>query len=258
MHRPRAGRAAPSAALPVPSRRWALFLDVDGTLLDLAAAPDAVEVPRGLRGLLRRLHRVLSGGLALVSGRTIADLDRLFAPLRLPAAGQHGAELRSHEAAESVRSTSWHDFSAIAANLQDRASAWPGVLVENKGACVAVHYRNAAHKRDALLRLMTGIADSDRGIELMGGKMVLELKPRRVDKGRAIEWFMARPPFCGREPVFIGDDRTDAAGIAAVLRMAGRPIEVGRATDDPTVGRIASPAALRHWLRGALTTLAEK
>jgi trehalose 6-phosphate phosphatase len=257
------------AALPRPSPRWALFLDVDGTLLDLAATPDAVVVPRGLRRLLSRLRQAFGGALALVSGRSLAELDRLFAPLRLPAAGQHGAELRERGGGAVVEEPPSRDLPTMVARLRAFATTRPGILVEVKGTCVAVHYRNAVQERDALQRFMTNeVMKGSQEIELMRGKLVFELKPRSADKGRAVAWFMERAPFRGRIPVFIGDDCTDEMGFAAALRASGHAIQVGGGElrggqesserDRGVIHGIAAPADLRKWLRGALDALAER
>src|SRR6266852_6565577 len=128
-------------ALPELRTDWALFLDVDGTLLDFAAAPDDVEVPGDLPCALDALHGILGGALALVSGRSIAALDRLFAPLRLPAAGQHGAELRNEVGSEMTGVAPPRHLAAVIARLRDFAANHPGIVVEDKGVSVAVHYR---------------------------------------------------------------------------------------------------------------------
>ena len=213
--------------------RWqvcALFLDVDGTLLDIAAHPDAVSLPAELRLALESLHRRLDGALALVSGRTVADLDRIFAPLRLPACGVHGGQWRScaegplhGEAVPSVAAS-------ILERLEAFAGAHAGVLVENKGSSIALHYRAAPAAARALastLRELLGDPEA-AGLRLLPGKMVFEVMAHACDKAQAIRLMMEIPPFAGRLPVFIGDDVTDEPALAMMADMGGMALSVGR------------------------------
>lgn len=207
----------------------AFFFDVDGTLIDIAAHPDAVEVPRYLIDDLDRLCGAANGAVALVSGREAANIDSLFQPLRLAVSGVHGAQLRrtpggalievSHPLDETLR----HTLSAL-------ASRFDGVLVEDKGASVALHYRaspSVAPELEAEIARIIAAVDS-RNLTVLPGRMVFEVKRRGHDKGAAVRAFMAEPPFAGRTPVFLGDDVTDEAGFAAVREMDGVAISVGR------------------------------
>jgi trehalose 6-phosphate phosphatase len=215
------------ASLPPWRDDWALFLDVDGTLLEIAATPSAVSVPQRAIDLLSRLHDTLAGALALVSGRPIADLDRLFAPLRLPVAGAHGAERR--DAAGLLHSRDYGAALAPARNVLARwAAAHPGVLLEDKGVALALHYRRApeleAAARDLMAAALVAVGPAFR---LQDGKKVVEIAVETASKGLAIAQFMAEAPFVGRLPVFVGDDLTDEDGFAMVNRLGGHSVAVG-------------------------------
>lgn len=226
-----------------------LFLDVDGTLVDLAPTPDAVAVPPSLVDDLAMAERRLDGALALVSGRPIEQLDRLFAPLRLRASGIHGAEIRylPHEPTQSLTSdrlpaVAWVDF-------QRRLGAFPGVLAENKGVSFAAHYNLAGPVGSelflALERFVEQFARLD--LELTAGHLVFEVKLPGFDKGTAIRQFMGQAPFAGRRPVFIADDKMDRPGFEAALALGGAAFSVG--VEMPGLsGSFAQPAAVREWL----------
>jgi len=233
----------------------ALFLDVDGTLLPIVARPQDVRVDSALRSLLTRLHAALDGALALVSGRSIAEIDQLFEPLVLPLAGQHGYERR--DAAHRMHRGT--DVSAamdgILAPLRNWSSRHPGLLVEQKGASVALHFRLAPQLSEVAREEMEALARQvGPEYELMAGKMVYELKPASTDKGRAILAFMREPPFAGRVPVFLGDDVTDEFGFGAIEALAGHSIKVG---SGPTCARwrLASAGDVRGWLNASLDSL---
>ena len=227
-----------------------LFLDVDGTLLDLAPSPEAVEVPAGLLDTLAAAERRLDGALALVSGRPIEQLDRLFAPLRLRASGVHGAQIRQ----SSDGASGW----LTEARLPDRAwpdllrllEAFPGTFAENKDISFAVHYRNSAAAEEklvvALRHLIEAFAELD--LELIAGHRVFEIRLPGFDKGKAIGRFMAREPFAGRRPVFVADDRMDYAGFDAALALGGLAFSVGAALPGLS-GWFPGPEAVRAWVR---------
>jgi trehalose 6-phosphate phosphatase len=245
-------------ALPRVSKETALFLDVDGSLLDIAPTPQSVAVPDGLRPALRRLHAALGGALALVSGRSIADLDRLFAPLRLPAAGQHGAELRRSDGAAGAAVERPACLTSIADRLRSFAGARPGLLVEDKGLSATLHYRLAPQHGDDVQRLAAALAAEHHSeIELLALHMAVELKPRGASKRSAVVWFMREPPFLGRVPIFVGDDRTDEDGFAAALGLSGSAVRVGLDGTSLAGTRIAAPCAVRQWLASVATALAE-
>ena len=240
----RAGEQGPEAATatglePVPpfERRAALFLDVDGTLLDIAARPQDVSLRPGLVRILGGLRQVMP--VVLISGRRIADLDRLFAPLVLPAAGQHGAERRAIGGETSRLDLPRAALEQARDRLQHWAQAHPGVLVEDKGATLALHYRRAPQlAAEATQAACEAVERLGPRFTLVPGAMVCEIRPSGCDKGRAIAEFLAEPACAGRRPCFIGDDTTDEDGFALVNRLGGCSIKVG---PGPSVARWRFP-----------------
>jgi trehalose 6-phosphate phosphatase len=238
----------PRARVPAFAAGWAVFLDVDGTLLDIARHPDAVEVSPGLHALLDRIHALSGGAVALISGRSLADLDRLFGPRRFCAAGQHGLERRDGGGNVS-RSAGTLDCihgaaQALAAEVQRRH----GVVMEHKGLSLALHYRNAPGLRDwAQAAMQTLLAGLGPGFHLVEGKMVFELKPGGRDKGTAIADFLSEAPFAGRIPVFIGDDVTDEDGFAVANAAGGHSIKVGEG-ESRARWRLGDARDVREWL----------
>ncbi|HUA52410.1 MAG TPA: trehalose-phosphatase [Candidatus Sulfotelmatobacter sp.] len=244
--------------LPTARSDWAFFLDIDGTLLDLAPTPDGVHVPSELRLCLGALERAFGGAVALVSGRSLATIDRLFAPLVLTAAaGQHGAETRA--AGVPAQSAPDPALEPIAAALASFAAARPGLVVETKGSSVAVHYRQAPEHADAVRALAQRLVEPHRErLEILPAHAAFDIKPRAATKGRAIAWLMTRAPFAGRLPVFAGDDTTDEDGFAAINARGGVSIRVGRAGERaPSAARhrIGSPAEFRAWLRACVAAV---
>jgi len=237
----------------LPAREIGLFLDVDGTLLDLAPRPEAVEVAASLVDDLAAVELALSGALALVSGRPIAELDRLFAPLRLCASGVHGAEIRRSQGGAVVGLAAGQLGEKAWCVLEHLLADFPGSYAENKGASFAVHYpdpgTDIAQLRQALSRLADRIAPADRKLKLLAGHAVFEVQLDGFDKGRAIARFMAEEPFLGRRPVFIGDDEIDRAGFDAALALGGLAYSVGAALPRLS-GTFAGPGAVRAWLHG--------
>jgi len=214
---------------------WALFLDIDGTLLEIAPIPAAVRVPERAIRVLASLRPRLHGAIAFVTGRRIADLDVLFAPLRLPAAGVHGAERR--DATGHITAPDRGERLTPARRmLAEWQAAHPGTVFEDKRASLALHYRAApeweAEARQALIAALAAVGPE---FHIQEGKKVLELKAYSTGKGNAIEAFMHEAPFRGRRPVFVGDDLTDEDGFGAVNRLGGHSIAVG--LDQPTCAR---------------------
>ncbi len=249
-----AGAAPVSArdAPPPPADDWALFLDVDGCLLDLADTPDAVVVPDGLRGRLDALQSRLDGALALVSGRSIAMLDALFAPSRFNAVGLHGVERRSPEEASNGAPPP-PELAGIGKAAARLATVYDGVVVEDKGPALALHWRRAPDAEPALLAFAAHSVEQLPGYRLQHGKQVVELYPggadgEGIDKGHAITRFLQAPPFRGRLPVFAGDDLTDESGFEAVNAQAGVSVLVGQRTPSAARFRLQDPAAVRAWL----------
>ncbi len=190
--------------------------------------------------------------MALISGRAITDLDRLFAPLCLPAAGQHGAEYRSADWRLHEEHTHREVIKAALARLHEFAAAHPGLLLEDKGLCLALHYRQAPDLETAAIRWVTQLIDEfNRTVELQHGKMVLEIKPIGITKGHAIAKLMTSLPFLGRTPVFIGDDLTDEDGFQVVNAAAGCSIKVGPGATCARY-RLSDSEAVRRWLNDYL------
>ncbi len=227
---------------------WAFFLDVDGTLLEFAANPQDVQVDADLRKLIAALRTLNGGAVAVVSGRSVADIDRLFAPMVLPAAGLHGIERRS--AAGEFRDPQ-HARAAIDAaadRLAGFAGRSRGLGFEDKGLALALHYRRAPHLRSLAEAEMRAVsAGLGPGFELQMGKFVVEVRPRGRDKGSAIAEFAAEPPFAGRVPVFIGDDLSDETGFEVVNRLGGHSVKVGPGITRAR-WRLFDASAVRHWL----------
>ena len=242
--------AAPPPPPELHAGAIALFLDVDGTLVEIEREPGAVHVPERLCQILDDLHRATGGALALVSGRALAQLDRLFAPLCLSAAGLHGLE-RRNLGREVVRAAPDPAvLEAARARLAAFAGRHPGVLLEDKGLTLALHYRNApAQKAPRRATAKAAVAASHGALVLLEGKMVLELKPPGCDKGQAIAAFMGEAPFAGRRPVFAGDDVTDEAGFEVVNGLGGVSIRIG-ADAAPTAAGHSLPdvRAMQSWL----------
>lgn len=234
----------------------ALFLDFDGTLAEIAPSPDAVRLPPDLMPLLGALHERLGGALAVVSGRTLGELDALLPQLQLPYAAEHGAVLRLHGAFTASCAAWQGDVAAELSASLDRAEQRTrefakhraGLLVERKTAALALHYRGAPELREACIETMRKALDESALLELLHGKCVVELKPAGVSKGNAIDLLMRLEPFAGRIPVFAGDDRTDEAGFARVRELGGITIKVGPG-ETSAAYRCESPQALRAWLR---------
>ena len=235
-----------------PPQSWALFLDVDGTLIEIADAPDAVHVDERIGGLLERLRCRLGGALALASGRSLDVLDRFFAPLELAAAGLHGLERRSADGSVN-RTDGAKVLGSARLELARFAAAHPGTLLEDKSATLALHYRRAAGAEAAARQLMEQVqASLGSGYRVQEGKMVLELKPHRPNKRTVVEDFMAEAPFRDRVPVFVGDDITDEDGFAAAQSVGGAAIVVGL---EPGGGRtsvanygLSGVRELHRWL----------
>jgi trehalose 6-phosphate phosphatase len=237
-----------SGWLPVPPllrRDHALFLDFDGTLVDIVAAPDLVRVAPELPPLLGLIADFLGGSLALVSGRALDDLVRLLAPFSGAMAGQHGRERRRSDG--SVLSSPVPPALARAATmLADFAQQHPGVMLEDKGGTLALHYRQAPSLAAGCHERVRRVVDASGGaLKAIDGKMVVELMPGNAGKGQAIAVFLAEPPFKGRMPVFVGDDSGDEEGFVVVDRLGGISVHVG-----------AGPTAARHRLADVAEVLA--
>jgi trehalose 6-phosphate phosphatase len=228
----------------------ALFLDVDGTLLEIAATPQAVSVSDDLRQRLEALSRAGGGAVALVSGRAIAALDALFAPLALPSAGLHGFERRDASGACHRRPLpAAAALQAARAAMLDFAQRHAGLLVEDKRFALALHYRKAPHLEEAVVKTMEDVAAGLAGeLELQHGKMVVELRPAGATKAEAVGAFLAEAPFAGRLPVFIGDDLTDEPAFELVNRLDGLSVVVSPTRPSAARARLAGVTAVHDWL----------
>ncbi len=249
---PASARAGIPDGLPRITAQTALFLDFDGTLVDIAADPDLVKVSPGLPGMLADLHKALGGALALVSGRKLADLDHFLAPQILPASAEHGAQLRLGDGIlTQVASPDLHEVSRVALTL---AAQHAGLKVEIKTTAVSLHYRQAPELESLCLEAMAEAVKRSPGLELMHGKFVFDIKVAGVSKGSAIAALMGQADFLGRLPLFAGDDTTDEAGFESVQGMGGEGIKVGPG-HSLAERRCDSPAALRQWLQASLQEL---
>lgn len=244
-------------ALPavLPPEQTAFFFDFDGTLVDLAPTPDGVLVRPDMLALLRELRRATHGAVAIVSGRGIESIDGFLGMPDLPVAGLHGAERR--DANGDTQRVGFNDERLLHMEqvLAEVVRTHPGMLLEIKGASLALHYRNAPEHegtaRAATERLAADYADA---YVLQPGKMVYEIKPKDVDKGRSLRAFLDEPPFAGRRPVFAGDDLTDEKGFAVVNALGGLSIKVGGG-DTIAQTRIDSVDALIGWLAALVAAM---
>lgn len=238
-----------SPARPLALGNCAFLLDVDGTILDIAASPRQVWVPTGLRETLSRLTEATGGALALVSGRSIKDLDLIFSPLQLPAIGVHGAEMRiagdgrARPRVAPLKQALKRRLASVGAELG------PGILVEDKGYSLALHFRLAPQKGPQLLAAVTGICreDADGGVDILPGKLMVDIKPAGINKGDAVDELMQHAPYTGRQPIFIGDDTTDVPVFNVMPKFDGLAFSVGGIA--AAVHRhFDTPESVRSWL----------
>lgn len=245
---PTAEEEPPAIGFPAPAEPYALFLDFDGTLVDIALKPDAVTVRPEIPPLLAALRERLGGALAIVSGRPIGVLDAFLRPYRFDAAGLHGAEQRIGGVVQVEAGPDPARLRPHAAELRAFAARHPGILVEDKGRSLALHWRlapAAAGRAADLMAATAGMLGAD--YRLQEGKDVMEVVPRFATKGAAISRFLEHEVYAGRRPVFVGDDVTDEHGFDVVERRGGMGIRIG---EGPSLAsrRLRNPAALRHLL----------
>lgn len=237
---------------PPANLAWAYFLDVDGTLLNLAETPQGIVVDQTLLDLISSLHNATGGALALVSGRMISDLQSHIGIHQIPLAGLHGLERRDSIGRLWIHAPPPEAKGAMKETLSAVLAKHPGLLLEDKGLTLALHYRMAPRLASYVHRLMRQLVDAlGPGLELQRGKRVVEIKPTGFDKGTAIAEYLAEPPFKGRRPVFIGDDSNDEHGFAEVNRMEGISIKVGTGPSCARY-RLSNVAAVHQWLRQLL------
>lgn len=234
---------------------WTLFLDIDGTLLELAPRPELVMVPPDLPARLGRLADTLGGALALVSGRPLATIDWLF-PVGLDAVGTHGAEWRLGGQVGEVTPAGRVPLAAIVRSLEEPLRHLPGVWLEPKPKSLALHFRAAAAlETQALSLARVAVRALGPDYRLQAGKQVVEILPATASKGAGIRRFLASPPYAGRTPIFVGDDLTDEDGFAAVNALGGLSVRVGAGADTQARHTLAAPADLRHWLAALAASL---
>jgi trehalose 6-phosphate phosphatase len=246
------GVAAPTL---IPDlREWAVLLDVDGTIVDLAPTPADIHVPASLIETLRHLNEKTKGATALVSGRTLRDLDQIFAPLRLAVVGGHGAELRLAAGAQVLREHVGGVDPALKRALATIAHDSSGILFEDKGYSLALHYRLVPERGRFLRAAVAAICAQvpAQELEVLDGACVIEIKHKGYSKGSAVRELMTHPPFAGRHPIFIGDDTTDRSAFAVIPQFGGLAISVR--TRAPGVDfHFETPHEVRAWLDRMVT-----
>ena len=230
---------------------------MDGTLLEFADRPEAVFPTDGLTDILLGLQGTLGGALALISGRKIEELDRIFNPVRLPAGGQHGLERRDAKG-RIYSAPPAESLDDIRSSLKEFADQNDGTLLEDKGAALALHYRMAPSFQIAAEELISQLIVDRNDLHYLAGNMVFEIKPRSVDKGVAITHFLGEPPFAGRMPIFLGDDVTDEDGFRVVNSAGGTSIRVGRVAKSTAQYCLPSVSSVHDWLGAVLADLKRK
>ncbi|HYT04692.1 MAG TPA: trehalose-phosphatase [Gemmatimonadales bacterium] len=247
--RRRSGGPPRAASLPPPRPTWAYFFDIDGTLVDIADSPDGAHLDPAFGRLIDGLYRSTGGAVALISGRSITDTDRLFPGIRFPAAGQHGVERRDAAGRISRHAFPSQELDAVRQRLVEAVARRPGLLLEDKGLSLALHYRRAPRLAGYAHRLIHSLqARIGAQYCVQTGKRVVEVKPAGKDKGMAVLEFMQEEPFRGRTPVFVGDDITDEYGFATVNSLHGHSVKVGPGRTKAR-WRLPDVAAVRAWLQ---------
>ena len=226
----------------------ALFLDIDGTLLQLAETPDSVDIDPFLGMALTETASILGGALALITGRSIRDVDVLFPGIMMPVAGQHGCERRSCDGAMNLHSADAKTLDRLRDLFSNFAARHPGILVEHKGASLALHYRAVPELASHVHRsVRDAMEDVEGSWTVEGGTRLVEIRPGGRNKGRAIQDFMGERPFAGRRPVFVGDDRGDEHGFRVVEKARGIAVKVGSGATCAR-HRLPDDDAVRAWI----------
>ncbi|HEY6257734.1 MAG TPA: trehalose-phosphatase [Xanthobacteraceae bacterium] len=239
-----------AAASLLPNlQECAILLDVDGTILDLAPTPPEVWVPPSLRHAMSRLSERTGGAVALVSGRSLTDLDLLFSPLQFPAVGGHGAEFRPHVGGERDARRMVPLDAALKRKFATVAEIGPGILIEDKGYSLALHFRLAPDSEGLISEAVGRICAENPAVpvEILRGKSVLEIKQAGFNKGSGVRELMRYPPFLDRHPIFIGDDVTDESVFEIIPEFDGLAFSVGRMVAGVN-GHFEKPEAVRGWL----------
>lgn len=235
------------SAPPLLSGELAFFFDMDGTLAEIKPHPDQVTIPPAVRSLLQKLSSMNNGALALVSGRSMAELDKFATPFRFPLAGVHGAERRDINGNTHVVTLPADLMTLLHQALEQALAKMPGTELEPKGMAFALHYRLAPEYEQQVLQLAQTLVQQHDELALQPGKCVVEIKPKGINKGAAVAAFLSEAPFAGRTPVFIGDDLTDEAGFHTVNALNGVSIKVGQG-ETQAKWRLASVQEVHAWL----------
>lgn len=243
--------------LPAPDEHWALLLDVDGTLIHIAAHPDSVRPSPRLGKILGRAADALNGALALISGRPIAEVDRLTGGAAPAASGLHGLELRTPAGGYEAPRRDTRGTGRARERLAALAERHAGLYFEDKQATLALHYRHAdqAARNDARRTTHDIVAAADGALSLLSGKAVYEVKPAHGDKGQALQQLMEVTPFTGRRPIYVGDDVTDEAAFEAVNALGGLSIRVGEPAPSAARYRLETVDEVLQWLDQIATML---
>ena len=230
-------------------RGIALFLDIDGTLLEIAEKPESVVVPQKLKRLISELRSCLEGAVAFISGRSIANIDKLFEPLKLPTSGKHGLERRD---ALGQRHGSEYlalqEIKSFRKELGKFVLQNPGTILEDKGETVALHYRLRPKAKEQAHKIIRSLLLHHKKLEIIAGKMVFEVRPKSSNKGIAIASFLEEPPFFGKTPIFIGDDRSDEDGFKMVNERGGLSILVSHKSPSEARWRLDDVSEVKIWL----------
>ena len=225
----------------------ALFLDVDGTLLEFCNNPDDVYPGVELNLILKSLSSLLKGALALVTGRRVLEIDRIFHPLQLPVGGQHGLEHRDAEGNfKLVKSLKFPEN--IRSQIQCFGEIYPECAIEDKSLTMAIHYRRAPKLEEKVLKFVNKLIEGEKHFHAISGNMVIEIKPLGVDKGQSIALFMENEPFVDKLPIFIGDDVTDEDGFRYINANNGISIKVGTRTSSLARYNLNNVNAVHDWL----------
>lgn len=232
----------------------ALFLDIDGTLLDIADHPDRVIVPPGLTEVLEALRARLDGALAILSGRSMSQVDTFFAPLRFAGAAEHGSVVRFEPEGELEHMTRLVS-STLTSAVTEIVAKYPLVLVEVKTSAIAVHFRNAPDAEAPLAVDLTALLASHAGWSMMRGRRVFDIVPASITKGGALELLHRSAAFTGRRPVMIGDDVTDISALASVTNLRGVALTVASNVFPAETAHFGNPAAVRRWLSTQVESL---
>lgn len=236
--------------LPGNLHEWTLFLDIDGTLIDLASTPTGISIPEDLPSQLQSVSELAGGALALVTGRSISSVDEMFAPFQFAVAGMHGSEVRDSSGNIRRKLIDRTVLDQARQELEEITSRWPQTIIEDKGLAMAMHYRQAPEAERAVQAAMSAIHSRlGDGWKLQSGKMVIELLPSGTDKGSAIADFMTKAPFKGRKPLAIGDDLTDEAMFHYANRSNGRSVRVGEPLfQSDAQHKVDTASDVRAWI----------